>query len=165
MTEDNTTEANQAEGENQSDENNALIKDLRKQIKDQAAQLKAQPNASDLEEKIRAKVKRESSIEQHLVAFNVPKSVRELVEGTLGDAEITAEAVAEALTAKGFEVTNSTEGEAGSDSAKSLAAVTNLGDQVANASKADPLRSLSEKIANAKTPEELESVMAEAELT
>lgn len=168
MTDDNITETEGQSGEDNSGENSALVKDLRKQLKDAQRELKSVPSRTEIEADIRAAVAREKAIESQLIALNLPVGLSETVEGKLGDADVTPEKVAEALTAIGFEVTAPTEGEddddSGQETAENLASVANLGNQVANAAKQQDTDNLTDKINEAESPAEVARLMAEAGL-
>lgn len=164
MTDDNTTETTEVAGESKPEEDSDLVKDLRKQIKELSRDLKAQPSRTDIEANIRATVAREKAIESELTSLNLPAGLSEVVEGKLGDADVTAEAVAEALKAIGFELTDSTDDET-PDVADQVNQVASLGNQIANKAKTDPNAALTEKINAADTMDELAEVMAKAGLT
>lgn len=165
MTDDIITEPVE-EGESESGEDTSLVKDLRKQIRDLQRDLKAVPNRSDLEANIRASVAREKAIESELVALKLPSGLLDTVEGKMGGAEVNRESVVAALTAIGFDLTESTEG--GEESApaqqdaENLAGVANLASQVANAANQQTTDNLTDKINAAQTPEELANLMREA---
>lgn len=163
LTDDNTTETDESQEDSTSGEDSNLVKDLRKQIKDLGRDLKSAPSRSEIEANIRASVAREKAIESQLIALKQPAGLSELVEGKLGDAEVTREKVAEVLTAIGFSVTEETEGgEDDQHTAEDLAKVASLGNQVANAAKQQTTDNLTDKINAAETPEELAAIMREA---
>jgi hypothetical protein len=74
------------------------------------------------------------------------------------DGDVTAEAVAEIVSALGFQVTGQEES-GGSD----LEDVTSLGNQIQSAASGNQKQSVEERIANAKSPQEVAAIMAEAE--
>lgn len=166
MTEDNTTETTESEGnESNSGEENDLIKSLRQQLKDKDSQLKAQPSASEIEAQIRASVAREGAIEQQLVAAGQPTGLRPLVEEKLGEADVTPEGVVEALKAIGFEITESDDsGTEGQQTAEAVGAVADLGNQVQAAAQGVTGQDLDAKLNAAETPEEISQIMQEAGL-
>lgn len=172
MTEDNTTEAGQAEGESNSEgsqqEESPVIKDLRKQLKDAQRELKSVPSRSEIEAEVLAAVARTSAIETELVGLNLPKGLSETVEGKLGDADVTREGVVEALTAIGFEITDSPDGGEESQqteqNVQDLSQVANLGSQVAQAATGQNTDNLTDKINEAETPAQLAEIMREAGL-
>lgn len=169
MTDDNTTETEDQSGdETISGEGTKLVKDLRKQIKDQANQLKSVSSRSEIEAEIRAALAREDAIKSQLIALKQPAGLMETVEGKLEGSEVTREKVAEVLTAIGFEV--SAQDDDGDDQSKTqqtaedLAAVANLGNQVANAANQQTSDNLTDKINEAETPGEVARLMREAGL-
>lgn len=167
MTDDNTTDAVEQTGESTSGEDTPLVKDLRKQLKAAQSELKAVPSRSEIEAEIRAAVAREKAIESQLIALKLPVGLSETVDGKLGGAEVTPEKVAEALKAIGFELTDSSDGEAQQkpeQAAADLAEVANLSNQVANAAKQQSSDSITDKINSANSAEEVAKIMREAGL-
>lgn len=164
MTEDNTTESVDKQDSGDA-EDSTLVKDLRKQIRDLSKEVKAAPSRSDIEAEVRASVARQTAIESELVALDMPAGLLETVEGKLGGKEVTAEAVAETLTAIGFVLTDTDDGDVEDDGADAnLADVANLGSQVAQAAKAQRGDNLADLINSAESPEELADIMREAGL-
>lgn len=166
MTEDNITETDESQETSASGEDNALIRSLRAELKEKERALKAAPSRSEVEADIRAAVARESAIEQLLVAAGQPGGLRPLVEEKLGDAEPTAEAVAEALGAIGFQVTAKDDSESQEDAglAQHLNEVTSLGNQVQSAAQNLPETDVDRLLAAAKTPGEIDEIMRNAGL-
>lgn len=169
MTVDNTPEIEETQEESALDEATGLVRDLRNQIKALNRELQSQPKRSELEAEFRAAVARERAIEAELGRLNLPVGLSELIEAKLGEREVTAEAVAEVLTAVGFQVTAGTEGgaapeEAGNPLADQLSGVANLGSQVAQVASGISPDNLTDKINAAETPAELAAIMAEAGL-
>jgi hypothetical protein len=167
LTEDNTTDAGNDQGQNdEGADDSAVIRALRQELKDAQKQLKAQPSRADIEAEARAAVARESAIERELVSLKVPASVRLLVEEKLGDAEVSQEAVSEALVALGFQVTAVDEGGSGESGgvAAAVDAVASLGNQVQAAAQNVQTDDLGAKIAAAETPEQLAQIMRDAGL-
>lgn len=167
MTEDNTTEAIEAEGvESGSAEDSPVINKLRQELREAKRELKSVPSRSELEAEIRSSLQRESAIKSQLVAFGQPEGLMPLVEEKLGDAEVAPEKVAEALKAIGFEISDSEDGgEENQQVAENLAEVANLGSQVAQAASGGVKDNLTDKINAAETPEALAQVMREAGLS
>lgn len=166
MTQDNNTVDPEAQGQNQSsDEDSPVIQELRKQIKDMAKELKAMPSRTDIEAELRAQLAREMAVENQLVEFGVPKGIRSVVEEKLGDAEPTAEAVAEALKAIGFEVDDSDDAEGDkpveNKVASELADVASLSAKVRSTAKDNTPQSAIDKINQAKSADELAAIAAE----
>lgn len=148
-----------AEGTDGND--SSVIKALRAREKELAARVKeleGLPSRSEVEAHIRSVVEREQAIESQLVGLGQPPAVRKLIEDSL-DGEITAEAVAEAVEAQGFQITTQeSKGES-----QDLGDVTKLGNQVANAATGNEKQSLNERINNAGSAAEVAAIMAEAE--
>lgn len=163
MTEDNTTEINDPEGDPTPSDDSSVIKQLRQQLKDAQKELKAVPSRSDVESEVRAAVAREVAIERQLVALKQPEGLRPLIEEKLGDAEVDAEGVTEALKAIGFEITDSPEG-GDEEASENLSDVANLSNQVANAANQGDTDDFSERLAQTETPEDVAALMAELDL-
>src|SRR5690606_7641505 len=104
LAEDINTDTTGAEDESMSGENNALIKSLRKQIEDLKKESRNAPTREDIEAEIRADLTREAAIADLLVGLGHPKGMSAVVKGKMGDAEVTVEAVAEALQSLGYAV-------------------------------------------------------------
>jgi hypothetical protein len=166
LTQDNNTDAVDAQEQSQSGEDSPVIKELRKQLKDMQKELKSMPSRSDIEAELRSQLEREQAVESQLVAHNVPTSIRSIVEEKLGDADPTAEAVVEALTALGFSVEDdggaSEDGEADGQAASDLAAVSDLSAKVRSTAKGGQPESDMDKISRAKSREELQAIASEA---
>jgi hypothetical protein len=167
LTLDNNTEP--VETPDQPDaEDSGVIKGLRADVKDLKAQVKAAPSREVLEAEIRSELARESAIKEQLVSLGHPAGIMELVSGKLGEAEVTKESVAEALTGIGYEV--DVDGAGSGDDANTgdpssdLAKVTSLSAQVQSAAQNVPADDVGQKIAEAETPAQLAEIMAKADL-
>lgn len=157
-------------------QDSALVKDLRKQIADKNKAIK------ELELQLgsaRNNARREIALETELEAFGVThEKVRAMVLDELGDGEVSARSVEDALLAIGFhtgKVAAEDDGEtqppapqvpAQPDNglAEALSAVSTLSNQVANAAKNVAGSSLTDKINSANSAEEVASIMREAGL-
>lgn len=161
MTQDNSTEDTETQGESSSDDS-AVIRELRQQIKDMKSELKSVPNRSELEAELRAQVRKESAIEAELIHFGHPAGIREVVEGKLGDAEVTRESVAEALKAIGYAVTaDESEGGGTSVESEDLRSVTELSSQVQSAAQKKEAESFYDGLNKTETPDALAAFMRE----
>jgi hypothetical protein len=155
----------------ESTEDSPVIKALRKQVADLTKAAKSAPSRDSVEAEIREELARESAISEQLVALGHPAGMSAILKGTLGDAEVTRESVAEALQGIGYQVEVDETAEQSDDpesssQAADLAKVTGLSAQVRSAANGlDPNASLSKDIAGAKTPAELNAVMEKAGLT
>lgn len=164
MTENNDTEASEAQGQNSgSGEESDLVKDLRRQ-------LKQRPSREELESEIREQVKREIALESKLEGFKVPKTkgFRSDVEEQLGDAEITEESVAEALKSLGVEVAGagSEQDDSDDDAAdtQALSEVSNLSGQLTSAASESDLAAIDKRLEKAQSAAEVDEIMREAGL-
>ena len=166
MTQDNETDAVDVQETDQED--NSLIRDLRAQIKDLAKELKAKPDRDTLAAELKDQLSRDMAIETQLIGFGHPAGILDIVKGKLGDAEVTAEAVAEALTGIGYKVdvedATSEHEEVTEPEVTDLAKVTDLSAQVQSAAKGLDSRDVSGRINQADSQEELTEIMKEAGL-
>lgn len=143
----------------------AVIKELRQQIKDLSAELKSRPDETELRAALSAELARDSAIETMLVGFGHPKGIRSLVAEKLGDAEVTVEAVAEALVGIGYEVdtTKTVEGHAESTvpAHAGLAEVSGLSSRLQSTSGTGTPASDVTKVNEASSREELRQIAAD----
>lgn len=143
-------------------DDNALIKSLRADLKAREQKIKdlesSQVSRSDVEASVRAAVARETAIERVLETLGQPPAVRKLIEDSL-DGDVTAEAVAEAVAAQGFQVTAQEPKGGGQE----LEAVTSLGNQVQSAANGTQKQTVEERLNAAKNAGEVAAIMAEAE--
>ena len=164
MTQDNYTDATDAV--DQSVDDSPVIKALRKQIKDLEAITKNAPTRESIEAEVRQELERKSAISTLLIELGHPAGMSAVVNGTLGDAEVSRESVANALRSIGYQVEDADapvdEGsEPPSQKLADLAKVSDLSSQVRAASQGSSLASEIEKIAQAQSPEELVRLAAE----
>lgn len=169
MAEDINTDTTGAEDESVSTDDNAVIKALRKQIRDLQAAVANAPTREDIEAEIRADLTRETAIADLLVGLGHPKGMSAVVKGKMGDAEVTVEAVAQALQSLGYAVEaadGETAGSGGevSEAQSNLVNVTSLSAQVQAAASGGGKESVEERIAKAQSPAEVAAIMAEAGL-
>ena len=157
-----TDEVNTESVEDTGGDDNALIKSLRAELKSREQAIKEleanKVSRSEVEADVRAVVARELAIERELVSLGQPPAVRKLIQDSL-DGDVTAEAVAEAVAAQGFQVTTPEPQGEGSD----LEKVTSLGTQVQAAASGTQKQSLGDRIASAESAAEVAAIMAEAE--
>jgi len=163
LTQESNIEATEAEGEG---EESATFADLRRQLKEAQKELKSRPDRDTLTADIRSQLERDTAIESALVQFGHPKGILDVVKGKLGDAEVTPEGVAEALTSIGYVVdvegAASSQGEvAPATQPDALANVTQLGQQVRSAAESGSGASVEQRIAGAKTRDELAAIAEE----
>lgn len=153
----------------QSMDDSPVIKALRKQVKDLETQVKSAPTREAIEAEIRTELERSKAITEQLIALGHPAGMSATVNGKLGDAEVTADAVAEVLRGIGYQVgaADAPEGDGGQPAAQAdsdLAKVATLSAQVATAATGTTSDSLIERINSAKDSAELQAIMASAEL-
>jgi hypothetical protein len=141
------------------------MNDLRKQLREAQKQLKSQPDEAEMEANIRSKLERENAIESELVGFGHPKGIGSLIADRLGEADVTREAVAEALTGIGYEVdatdTAGGQGSSKDSSQPDLANVADLSSRVQSAGGSGAPASDLAKVESAQTREELRAIAAE----
>jgi hypothetical protein len=146
-------------------EESAVIKALRKQIRDKDAELAARPDRDTLIAELRQELERDNAIGEELTFFGHPKGILDSVKKRLGDAEVSREGVAEALRSIGYQVeiadVPADSGEGPSQQLADLAKVSDLSSQVRAASQGANLASEVEKVAQAQTPEDLVRLAAE----
>lgn len=168
MTQDNDT-AGVNDTSDGSTDDSGVMKALRKQIKDLENQLKSAPSRESVEAEIRTELERESAISEQLIALGHPVGMANILKGTLGDADVTLDSVAQALQSIGYSVevpdeTSKSDADE-SEEASNLARVTNLSAQVQSAAQGGDLDDVLQKIGQAETPAQLAAIMAEAGLT
>jgi len=165
LTQDNTTDAVDVQD---TDQDNSLIRSLRSDIKDLQKELKARPDRETLAAELKDQLTRDSAIETQLIGFGHPAGILDTVKGMLGDAEVTAEAVAGALASIGYKVdvddATSDQEEVTEPEVTDLAKVTALSAQVQSAAKGKDSRNVEARIAQTETPEEVTAIMKEAGL-
>lgn len=153
----NTEPATELEGD-------ALVKDLR-------AQLKARPKEDEVQKRIDNAVAealsardRDDAIKSVLIARDVPAGVSELVAKKLGESDVTEESVAEVLTTIGFDASPS-----GGDSsekatepvkAEALAGVTDLANQVKTSGEGGSTAPVADQFNAAQSREEILEIAA-----
>jgi hypothetical protein len=142
-----------------------IIKALRTQIRDLEKAVKAAPSRESIEAEIRTELERTKAISEQLIALGHPVGMAAVLQGRLGDADVTADAVAEALRGIGYqvEIGGAPEGNGEQPAAvnSQLAQVANLSAQVSTASASTPASFL-DRINSAKDSAELNAIMAEA---
>ncbi len=166
MTQDNDTNTVDVQDTDQDD--NSLIRGLRSEIKGLQKELKARPDRDTLAAELKDQLSRDTAIETQLISFGHPAGILDTVKGKLGDVEVTAEAVAEALRGIGYQVdvddATSDQEEVTEPEVTDLAKVTNLSAQVQSAAKGIDSRNVGVRIAQADSPEEVTEIMDEAGL-
>ena len=144
-----------------STEDSGVIKALRIQLKELEKDLKSRPAREDLESEIRAQLKRESDAAALLTEQGQPGGLARDLLFEIGDAEITAEAVSGYLQGRGFQVAPvSSDGQEQTPD-QHLAEVTSLASAVTAAASGASADSVSQRIAKAQSPAELEAIMEE----
>ena len=167
MTQDNDDQATESQDESNSEQDSGVIQSLREQIKELNRELKRQPSRSEIEAEVQEKLTRNFAIDSMLGTLGHPAGIRSVVAEQLGDADVTLESVTEALTAIGYTVevgdgASSQEDEATANAAD-LADVSNLSARVRSAAKGATVESITDRIAKAKSREELQALAAEGE--
>lgn len=167
MTQDNDTAGVNTPDESTDD--SGVMKALRKQIKDLENQLKSAPSRESVEAEIRTELERVSAISEQLIALGHPAGMANILKGTLGDADVTLDSVAQALQSIGYSVevsdgTSKSGADEPSEEASNLARVTNLSAQVQSAAQGGNPDDVLQKIRSAETPGELAAIMAERDL-
>jgi hypothetical protein len=144
-----------------------VIKALRKQVADLTKLVNNAPTRESIEAEVRAGLARESAISEQLIALNYPSQLSEVLNGKLGEAEVSRESVAAALQGLGFKVE---EPDAAQDAEQApqvnlsdLANVSSLSAQVRSAAVPDHT-DLATKLAGAQSQAEITALMAEAGL-
>lgn len=160
MTQENYTDGTDAV--DQSVDDSPVMKALRKQVKDLQAQVNAAPTRESIEAEIRAGLARESAISEQLIALGHPAGMSAVLNGKLGEAEVTRESVAEALQSIGYKVevedAASDEGSEPVGNQSDLANVSRLSAQMQSASQPGRLDDTSKVLAT-QSPEELVELM------
>jgi hypothetical protein len=168
LTQDNHTEGVEPQ-DTGGGEDSAIIKALRKQVKDQKAELESRPDRETLIAELRNELVRDGAIEEELTFFGHPKGILDTVKGKLGDAEVTRESVAEALKGIGYQVeeadASAGDGTEQSAQASDLAKVSTLSSRVRSAAQGEPSDAAMQRINKADTPAELAAIMAELGLS
>jgi hypothetical protein len=143
----------------------AVIRALRKQIKDIEAELKGRPDRPTLEAEIRESLKRDNAIEGVLTTLGHPAGILDVVKAKLGDAEVTRDSVADALRGIGYQVevddAPAGEGHEPSESESDLAKVASLSAQVRSAAQGVAPVTDIQRINQAQSQAELNAIMAE----
>ena len=165
MTQDNDTDTVDVQD---TDQDSSVIQTLRKELKEAKAELKATPDRETLVAELKEQLSRDTAIETQLIGFGHPKGMLDTVKAKLGDAEVTAEAVTEALTSIGYKVdvedATSDHEEVTDSEDTDLAKVTSLSAEVQSAAKDLDSRDLTSRINQAESQEELTAIMKEADL-
>lgn len=163
MTVDNHTDTDDTV--DQSIDDSPIIKALRSQIRDLEKAVKSAPTRESIEAELRNELVREKAITEQLIALGHPAGMWTTVNGRLGEADVTADAVAEALRGIGYqvEIGGAPEGNGEQPAAvnSQLAQVANLSAQVSTASASTPASFL-DRINSAKDSAELNAIMAES---
>ena len=164
MTLENNTDGTDAVDESA---DSPVMKALRQQIKDLKDLVKAAPTRESIEAEIRAGLARESAISEQLIALGHPAGMSVVLNGKLGEAEVTRESVASALQSIGYKVevddAAQDEGNEPTVNQSDLANVSSLSAQVRSAAGPDH-SDLATKIANAQSQQEVAALMGEAGL-
>jgi hypothetical protein len=167
LTQESNTEG--TENLDESTVDSPVIKALRRQIKDLEKAVSTAPTRESVEAEIRESLARESAISSQLVALGHPAGLSEFLKGKLGDAEVTRDSVAAALTGIGYAVdvdgASSESGVEVSAQQSDLAKVANLSAQVRSAALGGTSDDLARKISQAQSQAELNALMEEAGLT
>lgn len=165
MTQDNDTDITDVQEESQ---DSSVIQGLRSQIKTLEKDLKARPDRETLAAELKEQLSRDTAIETQLIGFDHPAGILDVVKGKLGDADVTRETVAEALTSIGYKVdvddATSDHEEVTDSQDTDLAKVANLSATVQSAVQGTDSRDLTSRIESADTAEELTKIMKEADL-
>jgi len=165
LTQDNETEVVDVQ---ETDQDSSVIQGLRSQIKTLEKDLKARPDRDTLAAELKEQLSRDTAIETQLIGFGHPAGILDIVKGKLGDAEVTADAVAEALTSIGYKVdvedATSDHEEVTEPEVTDLAKVTDLSAQVQSAAKGLDSRDIAARINQAESQDELTEIMKEADL-
>jgi hypothetical protein len=142
-----------------------VIRALRQQIKDLKEQVKNVPSRESIEAEVRTKLERTSALSAQLVALGHPAGLAALLEGQLGEAEVTRESVVQLLEGIGYQVAvddaSSEEGTQPAAGLADLAKVSTLSAQVASTVKGGNQASVLQRIAEAQTPAELAAIAAQ----
>lgn len=159
MTEDNTA-GTEGTSEGGSDDN-AVIKALRAQIRDLEKEVKAAPDEQSLRQAWEAEQATNAALDAELTSFGIPTGIRDSVKVQLGEEEITRENVGKALTGLGFELAEAASGSEKEDAPQGqFAQVTKVAGAV-QAATGGPGPSDADRIANAKSREEIKQIAQE----
>jgi hypothetical protein len=165
LTQDNITDTTETLDEGNGSEESGVLKSLRVQIKDLKAELKSRPERETLLAEFQAEQGLNAAIETHLVALGHPVGMRDAVKGKLGDADVTLEGVATALTGIGYEVDveNAGSGQEGGSTttASELAGVSDLSAQVQSAAGSGSPAPVIDQINQATSQADLVKIAAE----
>lgn len=150
----------QNENQEGSENESAVIRQLRQQVKDLQAQVKEGPSADVIEEEVAKRVARRDSTRDVLVQLGYPAQMTELVSQSVE--EPTEESVGEFLKGLGLEPKSQA---ASNEKAKNVGNVAGLASQVAAATSSDNVgSSIEEQLAQAKSQAEIDAIMARAGL-
>ena len=145
----------QNENEEGQENESAVIRQLRQQIKDLNAQVKEGPSADVIEEEVAKRVQRRDTTRDVLVQLGYPAQMTELVSKSVE--EPTEESVAEFLKGLGLDAKPQA---ANDEKAKNVGKVAGLASQVAAATGGQGGKlSVEEELAQAKSQSEINAIM------
>lgn len=164
MTQEGNTDTADTLGTGSDD--NAVMKALRKQISDLEKELKSRPDRDTLLAEFRDEQVRDFAIQDQLIGLGHPKGMLDAVKGRLdGDAEVTTEVVAKALTDIGYKVEVAGDGSSQADgtagAGAELAGIADLSAQVQSAAGSGNPAPILDRINQATSPEEIAEIAAE----
>jgi hypothetical protein len=164
LTLENHTDPADASGEGGDD--SGVIKALRKQVNDLQKELKSRPDRDVLLSEFQVEQARNSEIVDQLISLRHPKGMLDAVKGRIdGEADITQEVVAKALTDIGYQVEVGGDGSSQVDDSTQvqaeLAGVADLSAQVQSAAGSGNPASILDRINQAESQAEIAKIAAE----